>query len=121
MDNVTIIPDHKLMMLPCNTPDEAFFICACLNSSILAFVVKSYAVETSISTHLFKYVKLPLFDFSNDIHSELSRLSLLCHEKRAAGIDVTDLEEQIDELTAEMWGLTKEELNVIQDTLEELR
>jgi len=40
----------------------------------------------------------------------LARLSKQCHEKVAAGISVTDLEEQIGELAANLWGLTKEEL-----------
>jgi hypothetical protein len=34
---------------------------------------------------------------------------------------VSDLEEQIDQHAAEMWGLTKEELKDIKESLEEMR
>lgn len=34
---------------------------------------------------------------------------------------MSDLEEQIDELAAELWRLTKEELKDIKESLEELR
>ena len=62
-----------------------------------------------------------MFDPKNELYQGLSRLSKQCHEKAAAGIDVNDLEEQIDELAAELWGLTKEELAEIKDSLEELQ
>lgn len=54
-------------------------------------------------------------------HKELARLSKQCHEKVAAGISVTDFEEQIDELAAELLELTKEELKDIKESLEETR
>lgn len=41
--------------------------------------------------------------------------------KVAAGIDVSDLEEQINELAAELWELSKEELKDIIKSLEEMR
>jgi len=44
-----------------------------------------------------------------------------CHEKTTVGISVTDMEEQIDELAAELWGLTKDELRDIKESLEEMR
>ena len=120
-DNKPIVPDHKLMMLPCNTPEEAYFICACLNSSIMTYAVKSFAVETSISTNLFRYIKVPLFDELNPVHNEISKLSFQCYEKSSLDIDIFDLEEHIDELVAEMWGLSKGDLNEIKKCLEELR
>ena len=61
-----------------------------------------------------------LIELENAIHKELSTLSKLCHEKVASGIDVTDLEEQIDELAAELCGLTQDELKDIKSSLKEL-
>ena len=61
------------------------------------------------------------YNSQNETHKELACLSKDCHEKVAAGISVSDLEEQIDELAAKLWGLSKEELKEIKDSLEEMR
>jgi len=116
-----IVPDHKLMLVPFDGKSEAHFVTACLNSLICRFLVMAYAVSTQQSTHILNNIAIPQYDQSNHIHQDLSRLSQQCHEKTAAGIDVTDLEEQIDELAAEMWGLANEELGDIKDSLEILR
>lgn len=120
-EHKTIIPDHKLMLVPFEQELEAHFVAACLNSSISRFIVKAYTISTQQSTHILGNIAIPKFDPSNPLHQDLSGLSRQCHQKTAVGIDVTDLEEQIDELAAEMWGLTPEELKDIKDGLEELR
>ena len=116
-----IIPDCKLMLVPFNDEKASHYFCAILNSSISRFIVNSYCVGTQLAPHILKNIAIPKFDSDNSIHQDLSNLSKQCHEKTAAGIDVTDLEEQIDELAAELWGLTKEELQDIKDSLEELK
>ena len=115
------IPDHKLMMLPCKTMGEAYYLCACINSKPTAFIVKSYSIDISISTHILKYINIPLYDRANHIHQELSRISEECHKKVAADINISDIEDHIDELVKELWGLSKEELKDIKDCLEELK
>ncbi|MCH8068506.1 MAG: hypothetical protein IID16_04435 [Candidatus Marinimicrobia bacterium] len=81
----------------------------------------SSSLSTQLPPKVLKEILIPQFELSNPIHLELSHLSQHCHEKVTADIDVTDLEEQINELAAEIWGLTKVELKDIQDSLEELR
>ena len=116
-----VIPDHRLIIISSDNKNETHYICAVLNSSISRFIVKSYCIGTQLAPHIMQNIAVPKYDSNNLIHSDLSKLSQKCHEKTAAGIDVTDLEEQIDELAVEMWGLTKQELKDIQDSLEELR
>ncbi len=116
-----IIPDCKLMLIPFKKRDEANFACSILNSSISRFIVKSYCIGTQLAPHILTNIAIPVYNNENKIHNDLSYLSQECHDKVSAGIDVTDLEEQIDELTAEMWGLTKQELKDIEESLEELR
>ena len=117
----TIVPDTKLVLIPFENKNESHFVCALLNSTISKFIVKAYVVETQLAPHILTNIAVPKFDSSNSIHQDLSKLSQQCHEKTAAGIDVSDLEEQIDELAADLWGLTKDELKDIQESLEELR
>lgn len=115
-----IVPDHKLMLVDFASENEAHFLCSLLNSSISKFIVQAYTISTQQSTHILENVNIPKFDINKALHKALMNLSKLCHERTAAGIQVTDIEEQIDELAAELWGLTKQELKDIKDSLEEL-
>ena len=115
-----IVPDHTVVGISFENETEAHFVCAMLNSNPSQFIVRGYVVLHP-SPHVLKNIKVPKFDPKNELHEDLSRLSKQCHEKAAAGIDVNELEEQIDELAAELWGLTKEELEEIKESLEELQ
>jgi len=114
-----IIPDHTVVAISFDKEREAHFACALLNSTPSQFIVKGYVVLHP-SPHILNHIAIPHFDSSNDIHQNLSHLSSDCHGKIACGIGVTDLEEQIDELATKIWGLTREELKDIKDSLEEL-
>lgn len=116
-----IIPDHKLMLVPFQDEGESHYVCALLNSSLTRFIVQGYCISTQQSTHILYNVKIPQYVNTNESHRDLALLSKHCHEKVSTGIDVSDLEEQIDELAAELWGLSKEELKDIKDSLEELK
>ena len=121
--NQTIVPlpDSKLVMVDLCAPEEAHYLCSCLNSLPARFLVLSYTVSTQLSTHILDNLAVPKFDPKNHIHTELSQLSELCHKKVEVEISTTDLEEQIDELAKELWSLSKEEFKDIRDSLEELK
>lgn len=114
-----VIPEHNTIFIPCYTLIEAHYLCAVLNSAISSFVFLSY-VALFFSTHILENLNIHKYDSNNTIHNELSKLSNLAHERTSAGIQISDLEEQIDELNAELWGLTKQELKDIKDSLEEI-
>ena len=116
-----VVPDHKLMLVPFENEQEAYYVCALLNSTPSQLIVQSYTISTQQSTHILENIKVPKFEKASVSHGDLARISRLCHEKTTAGIDVSDLEEQIDELAAELWGLTKVELVEIKESLEEMK
>lgn len=116
-----IIPDTKLVFVGFDNSKEAHYFCALLNSSLSKYVVKAYVVETQIAPQILDNILIPKFNPSNKVHSDLADLSMHCHKKVSADINVDDLEEQIDELSANLWGLTKNELKDIKHGLEELR
>lgn len=116
-----VVPDHKLMLVPFKIEDEAHYVCALLASTVSRFLVQAYTISTQQSTHILDNIKIPKYEPKNELHQELSRFSKQCHEKVAAGIGVSDLEDQIYELAADLWGLSKEELKDIKDSLEEMR
>ncbi len=122
-DNKPAIPDHKLMLTPFAELKEAHFVCACLANSVAQFIAKSYVVETQTSTHILSYITVPKFNPKDKVHQELASLSEQAHQAAAEGDKetVASIERRIDELAAELWGLTKAELKEIQESLAELR
>jgi hypothetical protein len=121
VDGRIIVPDHKLMLVDLQNEMEAHYLCAVLNSSPSRFIVQAYTISTQQSTHILENIKIPKYSKENKTHQELSKLSKLCHGKVSAGIDTSDCEEQIDELAVGLWGLTREELKDIKDSLEEIQ
>lgn len=116
-----VIPDHRLMIVSLNDLHEAHYLCAVLNSTLARFIVHAYGISTQLAPHILKNIRIPKYDPKNETHRELANLSKQCHEKVAEGISVSELEEHIDELAAELWGLKKAELKDIKDSLEEMQ
>ena len=115
-----IVPDHTVVAVSLNEIEEAHYLCSILNSTPTKFLISGYVVLHP-SPHILNNIKIYSYQHDDVRHRELSFLSMKCHEKTAVGISVTDLEEQIDELAAELWGLTKDELRDIKESLEEMR
>lgn len=117
-----LIPDHRLMVVPFEDSKGAYYLCGLLNSSPACFLVKTYVVSTQISTHVLNNICIPKFNPDNKIHQELASLSQQAHQAATAGEQETPsfIKNRIDELAAELWGLTPEELKEIQESLAEL-
>lgn len=117
-----IVPDHKLSLCVGESEDEVHYICALLNSAPSQFVVKGYGLETSVSTHVLKYIKIAKFNPKDKTHRALAANSQALHEATAAGNaeKVKELEAENLELAAAYWGLAKNEVADIKASLEEL-
>lgn len=122
LSNRIVIPDHKLVIVPCRQEAEAHYVCALLNSSPCRFVAGTYVVGTQISTHILEYVKVPAFDKRIEEHLNLARLSEQCHNSTASGDreSVRKADIEIDKLAARLWGISKEELQTIQSVLNQI-
>lgn len=120
----TVIPDHKLMFVPCALEDEAHYICATLSSTVSQSLVKACSIETSISTQILNYIRVPPFDASSSTHMRLSWLSKQAHILAAQGTagddQLSGVKDEMDLRAAELWGLSKEELKDIRTSLEEI-
>ncbi len=111
-----VVPDHTVIAIAVASETEAHYICALLNCACTRLVVKGYVVLHP-SPHVLTHLGIPQFDSKNSLHNDFAQLSRSCHEKTGAGVPVTDLEEQIDELAAELWGLTDNEMAAIRESL----
>lgn len=120
-DGKPVVPDHKLMLVPCaGNEDEAHFIAALLNSSPSRLLIDSYVVPTSTSTHVLKHVRVPRFDPNDPDHTALADLSKRCHLAASRESQLSDLEKQVDEAAAKLWEIAGTELVAIQQALNEV-
>jgi hypothetical protein len=116
------LPAHTLICVALADADEAFFLCALLNSSPARLLLRGYVVLHP-SPHVLQHVAVPRFERQNKLHRTLSDLSEVAHQaaakKRAAKL--ADVEAEIDEAAAELWGLKERELAAIQRALRSQR
>ncbi len=57
-----VIPDHKLMLVPCGSEGEAAYLAAMLNSVPATLAVRAFAVQVQQSTHVLRYLGVPRYD-----------------------------------------------------------
>ncbi|SRR6266571_653185 len=110
-DGRPTITDHRLMMVPTESEEEAHFVCALLNSSPCRLVVKAYVIGTQISTHVLDNISIPKYDPGNALHREMALLSARAHTHKSKRDAMAD---QIDESAAKLWLVTSEELRDIR-------
>jgi len=117
-----VIPDHKLMMVAVDGEDEAHYLSSILNSSPARFIVQSYGVTIQMDTHILENVRVPGYRKTDPTHGKLAALSRQAHKATANGETdrVQQIEAEIDELAARLWGLTGDELKEIQASLQEI-
>jgi len=125
INNKIAIPNEKLMLIPFENLYEAYYVSGILNSVIARAIISSYVVETEISTHITKVVKIPKYDPNNNLQKEIADLSRRAHElarciyasskpSYCAGINAEDelrkVEDEIDKAVAELYGISESEL-----------
>jgi len=119
-----IVPIETATMVAFEDPKEAHYFCSILNSKPSRFVIISYSVEGTGgfgSPHILKRVRIPKLDSQNKLHLRLAECSKKAHQETVRGNDVSAIEDEIDDLAAAIWGLTKQELKDIKLSLEELQ
>jgi hypothetical protein len=66
-----VVPDHTFVSISTESPSEAHFLCALLNSSTVQYIVQAY-IALHPSPHVMKYLPLPRFDPANKFHKVLA-------------------------------------------------
>ncbi len=128
--NKCIIPDHKIMFIPLEDENEAYYVASVLNSSVAQLIVMGYTIETAISTHVVKNVYVPKFKQKDKVHLKLAELSKNAHAlaKRyyeqndlEAQNELKEVEEEVDKAVVGLYGITDEELEEVKKTLRILK
>jgi hypothetical protein len=119
------IPHEKLILIPAGSRSEAHYIAALLNSSPANLLLRGAAVRVQTNEYApsdISHLAISTFDTKQVLHVKLSALSEKAHaaatKDDSAGI--AELELEIDEAAAKLWGLTDDELKAIQAELAEV-
>jgi len=121
-----IIPDDSLIMIDFNELEEAYYVSAVLNSSIIRLIIASYTYELRQETHITRYVRIPKFNTSNTLHQNLSTLSSKAHLLASryygegdmkAYEELSKVEDEIDKHVAQLYNINDEELKEIKRCL----
>jgi len=124
-ENKPILPQHIVTLVACKSLKEAHYICALMNSKIINFSLQSYSMKGGKSfgdPHVLQNVRIPKFDLKNKLHLKLAELSEKAHKSAKENDEsaIEKIEEEINEISAQIWGLSKDELKEIKTSLEEL-
>ena len=122
-DGKKICPEHHVMFVPFETADEAHFLCAVLMSAPVQLLVSGYTTTTGISTHVLEYVAVPPYNSNDRIHKLLANLSEQCHvaANKNDRKSLASLEKKVDEIAANLWSITGDELKSIQEARAEAK
>jgi len=120
-----VIPIETIVFVPFDNESEAHYFCSLINSSPARYVIVSYSSKGTGSfgsPHILNYVKIPRYNSEDKTHKMLSKSSVLAHKivKENTLQKLAEVENAIDNLSTELWGLSKIELKDIQDSLEDL-
>ena len=117
------LTQHVVTLIPFSTEEEAYYFSALGNSSpatmlhTVSSTGKSYGQPSILEN-----IRIEQFNPKDGLNIELAELSKQCHILKAEGKDedIILLETEIDKKTAQIWGITDDELKAIQETMEEM-
>jgi len=114
-----VIPQETCVLIACGCADEAHYLCALLNSTVVGFLIGSHHVRGGKgfgTPGMLNVLRLRGFNPTDAHHLQLAALSRLAHRAAADGQEVEPYQTQIDALAGRLWGLTESDLAVLQPT-----
>jgi hypothetical protein len=119
------MPHEKLVLINCETENEAHYVAALLNSSPANLLIRGAAVRVQTIEYTpsdIAALAIARFVPTNEVHAGLAGMSRACHVASLANCfeKVSELEEELDLLAARYWRIGDSELGEIQDGLHEI-
>jgi hypothetical protein len=111
-----VIPQETCVFVPCESPSEAHYLCAMLNSSVINFIAKSHSVEGGKgfgTPSMLDFLPIKRFNPHEPIHAELAELSREAHALTVCEKDISSIQRKIDSLVARVLEVSKEDLQSI--------
>ena len=117
----SVLPQETITFVPVENRDEAHYLCAMLNSNPIGYALAAYSQvggKGFAAPHVMRYLKIPEYDRSNELHAVLSDLSILAHSSMSALGEIKDdeLQAKIDETASSVLGLSAtESLSILSE------
>jgi hypothetical protein len=117
-----IIPDHKLIFIPLENEEEAYFVCGILSCSAVRLVVAGYTIENEIPTNIPRYIKIPKFVVSDVLHTGLANLCKKAHSLTEAfeKLELEQIQSELDRLAGKVYNLSNSETQMFRESLDRL-
>lgn len=107
-----IFPNDKVVFIPFEDPEEAYFTAGVLSSAPIRLSVVSSISSRQVSTSVIRHLMVPKFDRHNTAHLQIAAACRDGHCAMASGLPSSALSyyEVINELTALIFGLSPAEM-----------
>ena len=120
-----ILPEHHLGFITTEDENEAHFVCAVLNSSVVDLLIRNVSGSTinfGTPKIVENTIKIPKFDANNEIHCKLVELSRKAHElaSKEEEEELRVIEKEIDREVARLFGLNEEEVGEVKKALRDV-
>ena len=116
-----VVCQETCAMIATSSLDEAHYLAALLNSSIVGFLVQAHNVRGGKgfgSPGMLEYLGIPRFDLQNADHRELAYLGMAAHCAQTRGLDLRKVEQKIDEKVALLYQIEAAEARLLAEFIE---
>ena len=72
LGNKQILTDSKVLFVPLNNKNEAYYLCGILNSKTIGEIVEAYTIDTQRGVDIVKNIKIPLYDDNNSLNKQIA-------------------------------------------------
>lgn len=115
-EELPVVPDQTAYFVAFSEPEEAYAVCALLNS----IQVRAYYCSRAYKHTSMEFVGHLRVMIAPHLRTRLAKLAQDAHEAAARNDehDVANIEAEIDDLGTELWGLEEKEVEAIRKGLE---
>ncbi|MBM3898299.1 MAG: hypothetical protein FJ358_07260 [Thaumarchaeota archaeon] len=103
-----VLPEHVLYFIPIDKEDEAHYVCAILNSSLVkdTLFTLTGGGKSGISKEILTKLRLDKFDHNNRIHNDLAQISKKAHKIAESNNEdeITGIQADIDDLVNQAYA-----------------
>lgn len=75
-----VVPDHKIYFAEFEEPTKAYFLCGLLSASLVQRFLSSFHIMLQVGD-IFKHMRLPEYDATNEDHLQLVELTQRAHDE----------------------------------------
>jgi hypothetical protein len=112
------IPDLNVITISTESEEEAHYLAAFLNSSIIRLIIQTYGLCTRITPGILGYLPLDKFQPDNSGHIELVKCSIECHNHWDDPEYLNERSLKIDTIVKDLLGIKDKQFNKIIESLD---